>query len=149
MISVGIKDMALLTKLDVNIQNFANRGFLLVFMHLVCISTHCVMTVTVLRVMKNSKRSLIEKIDSLLPVVLLVAYFFINFTYCELAWNAPGVILFISGAYFCLCSTKLIISNVTKQRFSTFEDMNLHVPFLFSLIMLPLHNEWSKGKSAE
>lgn len=92
---------------------------------------------------------MLEKIDSLLPIVLLVLYFGLNFYYCELAWNAPGIILFISGAYFCLCSTKLIISNVTKQRFSTFEDMSLHAPFLFSLIMLPLHSTWSKDKPGE
>ena len=118
-------------------------------MHCLSLSTHLVMMFTILRVFRVSKRPLLEKIDSLLPIGLMILYFFINFTYCEMAWNAPGIILFISGAYFCLCSTKIIISNVTKQKFSTFEDMGLHVPFLFSLIMLPLHSMWSVDKPAE
>ena len=102
-----------------------------------------------LQVLKNSKRPLLEMLDSLFPVVLLVLYFFINFYYCELAWNVPGIMLFISGAYFCLCSTKLIVSNVTKTKLSTFEDLSLHLPFMISLVMLPIHSIWSEGKSAE
>lgn len=123
--TLGLKEDALLHKLEVNIQNFANRGFLLVFMHCLSLSTHLVMMSTIYGVLRKSKKPLLEKLDSLLPILLGVLYFFINFTCCELSWNAPGIVLFISGAYFCLCSTKLIISNVTKQRFSTFEDLSL------------------------
>lgn len=143
MISAGFKDQIILRKVENFIPYFASCGALLIFMHALSLTTHCVQMYTILRVFKNKNGSMLEKLDSLLPIGLLVMYFYLNFSYCDLAWNAPGIIVFISGAYFCLCSTKLIISNVTQQKFSTFEDMGLHAPFLFSLIMLPLHSKWS------
>lgn len=147
--TAGLKDETLLNNMKANIHSVGNMQCLLAFMYGLCSSTHMVMMLTILRVFVTSKRSIFEKVDSLLPIALVITFFYVNFKYCDLAWNAPAVVQLSSGAYFCLCSTKLIISNVTKQRFSTFDDAALHLPFLFSLVMLPLHDAWSKDSTAE
>ena len=132
-----------------NIQRLADSGCILVFMHLLAFSTNIAMSITIYRVTTRSSRPVLQKIDSLLPMILMVAYYYLTFTYCEVAWRVPGIILFISGSQFCLFSTKLIVNTVTKQPFSTFSDISINLPFLFSIIMYPLHAKWSSDESSE
>jgi len=85
----------------------------------------------------KSKKPLYEVIEGLIPPFLMILYIFVAFAYTSMAWSAPSVVLFVAGTYFCLSVTKMIISTVTKQRCTIFDDLHLSVPFLISIIALP------------
>ena len=102
---------------------------------------------TIARVMVVSKKPLSEKLDSLLPIALTILYFAVIFASCEIAWTTSGIVVLITGTYFCLCSVKMIVSTITKQTFYTFSELGLHAPYLISLVVLPLHSAWTKSKS--
>lgn len=87
----------------------------------------------------KSKKPLLEIIEGLIPPTLMIFYIFIAFSYTTMAWNAPSVVLFVAGIYFCLSVTKMIIATVTKQRCSIFDDLHLSVPFIISILALPLN----------
>ena len=84
-------------------------------------STSCVVVggffvsiVTIVLIFKKSSKSMCEILEGLLPLVMIVLYMVAAFIYCDLAWKAPVVIIMITGCYYCLMITKLIICNVTK-----------------------------------
>lgn len=55
-----------------------------------------------------------EILEGLVPQVLVILYMLMAFSYTELAWRAPAVVLLTAGLYFCLSVTRMIIATVTK-----------------------------------
>jgi len=88
----------------------------------------------------KSKKPLFERIEGLIPPFLVIFYIFVAFTYTSVAWNAPSVVLFVAGIYFCLSVTKMIIATVTKQRYTVFDDIHLSAPFVMAIVALPLNH---------
>ena len=57
----------------------------------------------------KSNKPLIERIEGLVPPFLMITYIFVAFAFTQMAWDAPSVVLFVAGIYFCLSVTKMII----------------------------------------
>jgi hypothetical protein len=70
----------------------------------------------------KSKHTILHSLEGLLPVVLLFSGMHSIFACSKLSWIKPVLPLILISPYFCLTSIRLIISTVTKQKFSIFKD---------------------------
>ena len=104
---------------------------------------------TIYTCFSSSKKPFIQILEGLFAPILFISYIIVAFSYSELAWKAPSIILFIAGIYFCLCTTKQIIANVTKQRCTIFEDLHLTAPFFWGMCALPLNFWLTQNKYVE
>ena len=74
--------------------------------------------ISICKVLANSNKSLGYNINALSPIGVLGLFIHMSFHYLDFVWKAPVLVLLISGCYYSLMVTKLIMSNVTSQPYT-------------------------------
>ena len=80
-------------------------------------------------------------LEGLLPMILTDFFLFYAFMYTNYAWDNPCSVIFIGGAFFVLNVTRLIISSVSKTKYSMLKDFHLSWSMILCvIIILILHH---------
>ena len=93
--------------------------------------------INIISTLLKTKHTTLHTLEGLLPVVLLVSGMYSIFATSKLSWSKPVLPLVLLSPYFCLTTIRLIISTVTKQKFTIFIDKHLTFPFLLTILIFP------------
>jgi len=85
---------------------------------------------------KTTKHSVIHMLEGLLPMIITDVFFFYAFIYTNYAWDNPCSVIFIGGTFFVLNVTRLIISSVSKTKYSMLKDFHLSWSMMFCIIII-------------
>lgn len=85
----------------------------------------------------KSKHSFAHQLEGLIPMVMIVSFVYIVFTFSEVAWTKPALVIYVLGPFFSLSCSRMIIGSVTHTKFSVFRDLHLTVPFIVSMGIFP------------
>ena len=75
-------------------------------------------------------------IEGFLPMVIIDFYLFFAFIYTNYAWDNPSSVIFIGGTFFVLNVTRLIISSVSKTKYSMLKDFHLSWSMMFTILII-------------
>lgn len=133
------EDTVAITKLNSHVSDFAEIPFSMVFNILQCIAMTSTIIANIVCVMQNSHKPVAHRLSGLLPVVVIFAYMFSALKFTTAAWESPALLIFSSGPFFSLCSSRLIIGSVSKTPFYLFEHLHLSFPILLAIVFLPFN----------
>ena len=85
---------------------------------------------------KTTKHSIMHMLEGLLPMVITDIFLFYAFLYTNYAWDNPCLVIFIGGTFFVLNVTRLIISSVSKTKYSMLKDFHLSWSMMFCIIII-------------
>lgn len=112
------------------------------FIMIGCIPTCLGIVLNILNVLRTTKHSSLHALEGLLPLGIIVLYIYSCFAFTSYAWEAPSIVIFSMAPFFCLNASRVIISTVTKQKFSILEHFHLSAPIITGLVLLPVHNSF-------
>ena len=99
----------------------------------------CGMINNIVTVLSQSKHSVSHCLEGLLPIVICTLYMVSAHTFSVIAWEKP-IFVFTSMAFFySLNASRVIISTVTKKKFSIFIDFHLTLPIVIGILAFPLN----------
>jgi hypothetical protein len=99
-------------------------------------------TITVL---STTKHTSLHAIEGLLPMLIIYLYIFLAFKFTDFAWEAPSLVIFSFGSFYCLNASRVIIATVTKSEFSLFKDIHLSLPILMGIVIIPANQILNLG----
>jgi len=85
---------------------------------------------------KTTKHSALHMLEGLLPMFITDFFMIYAFVYTNYAWENPCSVIFIGGIFFVLNVTRLIISSVSKTKYSMLKDFHLSWSMTFCLIII-------------
>ena len=98
-------------------------------------------------VFNSKKHGFLHQLVGLVPLFMIIVYYYSAFTYTLKAWESPVTVLFTCGSFYSMCASRMIIGSVTHTSFNVFEDVHLSLPFIFGIIIFPLNNNYGLGIS--
>lgn len=90
-------------------------------------------------VMQNSHKPVSHRLSGLLPVLVIFLYMFSALSFSTEAWRSPALLIFSSGPFFSLCSSRLIIGSVSKTPFYLLHHWHLSLPIWITTVFLPIN----------
>ena len=75
-------------------------------------------------------------LEGLLPMLTTDFFMIYAFIYTNYAWDNPCSVIFIGGTFFVLNVTRLIISTVSKSKYSMLKDFHLSWSMMFCIILI-------------
>jgi len=85
---------------------------------------------------KTTKHSALHMLEGLLPMFITDFFMIYAFVYTNYAWENPCSVIFIGGIFFVLNVTRLIISSVSKTKYSMLKDFHLSWSMTFCLMII-------------
>jgi hypothetical protein len=96
-------------------------------------------------VITKSKHSYYHQIEGLLPNTVLLMYYYLLYNYSDALWTHPALSLIAIGPFFTGSCARLIVSTVSKARFSLFDEFHLSLPTVLSLVIFPANKIYGLG----
>lgn len=128
-----------------HIHNFANMPLVHLVAYFGCSTTIGGCISNLMTVYTKSKHTFIHQVEGLIPLWFIALFVWLCFTYTEIAWTKPALIIYIIGPFFSLSCSRMIVGSVTHSKFTMFRDLHLSMPFIFAMIILPANSIYGLG----
>lgn len=135
--------------LGIDAKGFGNERIFPTMFGAGCIMTAMGVSNNLYTVFTSKKHSFGHQLVGILPLFMIMAYYYSAYTYTVKAWEAPVTVLFTVASFYSMCASRMIIGSVTKTKFSVFEDLHLSLPFIFGIIIFPLNKIYGLGLSED
>ena len=74
-----------------------------------------------------------------MPNAVLLAYYYSLYKYSDMLWTRPALSLITFAPFFCLSISRLIVSTVSKTKFTLFKNIHLSIPIIVSILIFPIN----------
>ena len=100
---------------------------------------------SIVMVLMKSKHSTLHIFEGLAPNLVFIVYYLSLFLYSDLLWTYPALSLLNLAPFFCLATSRLIVSTVAKMKFTLLREIHLSLPMLLTIVIFPLNKHYKLG----